>query len=1129
MFQKERGIGQSISVIFTSNNASTIKLNCIERRKPMFRKKAIFLFTIILSFAMTAPSLAAPISAATPIPGGEVSGTWDVSGSPYLIDGDITVPAGQTLTIEPGVEVLFQSWYSLTINGTLIADGTDNEPILFGGGHETAGWLGIRFVNAPDGSLLDNIIVENGRATGADPLNKGGGIYIDGSNPTISHSTIRNNFAKFSGGGIFLNNASATLIGNTIINNTAGQGGTSNGGGLAVYTSDLVLTDNVISGNSVYIAGGYTTPSGYGGGVFLQRSNATLTGNLISDNHVNASANSNARGGGLFLYSGVSVFVNNTITGNSIENTATGYYAVKEGGGVYSYYSNPVFVNTIFWNDAPQELFLKGNSATLAYSDVQGGQTGIVTDNATINWEGGNIAQDPQFVDAVSGDFALQPSSLAIDAGTAYFEWNGNVLVDLSPTDYNSSAPDMGAFEFGSGGTPNQTPVAVASATPDHGSAPLAVQFSSIDSYDPDGTISATFWDFGDGNTSTEANPIHTYTSVAIFQATLTVTDNDGATHSNTIPVNVQDGTTIYTGNVFGTWDAAGSPYRIEGDITIPAGQTLIIEPGVEVSFQSWYSLTVNGIIIADGTSNEPILFTGNTITGWLGIRFVNASNGSLLNHVIVERGRATGASPFDSGGGIYIENANPTISNSTIRDNYAKFSGGGLYLNGSNAQLVGNTIVNNQAGQGGSAYGGGIYMSNSNPLVTNNVIANNLVYIAGVYTTPTGGGGGIFASNSNPVLRGNLIQGNAVDGGSSRNARGGALYLGNADAILINNTITGNTVGTGGTFYIVLQGGGIYAIGSDPTIVNTILWNDTPEEIFVAESPVVSTITVANSDVQGGQAGIVTNNSATIHWLDGNINTNPLFVDAANGNFQLLDGSPAVDAGTAYFESNGQILVDLSPGEYNSVAPDMGAFESEYIGGGNNQPPTAVASATPNSGNAPLVVQFSSNGSNDPDGTIVAYAWDFGDGNTSNEANPAHTYVAVGTYSTVMTVTDDQGAIASTSLTIEVTQTSQNELHVQAQTVTREDYQGRFYRGVDTILITDQNNQPVAGVRVTVNYSGPTQGIHGGVTGADGTVTVVSKWKRNPQGIWCFEVVDVFKDGFTYNPSANVITLQCE
>jgi len=1096
----------------------------------MFRKSSTLFLVLILSLALTVPALAAPLTSATTVPGGNVSGTWDAAGSPYLIEGDITVPAGQTLTIEPGVEVLFQSWYSLTVNGTLIADGTANEPILFGGGHPTAGWLGIRFVGAADNSSLTYAIVENGRATGADPLNKGGGLYIDGSNPTISHSTIRNNLAKYSGGGIYLNNSNATLIANTIINNQAGQGSSSNGGGLAVWYSDPVLTDNVISGNSVYISGGYTTPSGYGGGLFLRSSNATLTGNLISDNHVNAALNSNARGGGLYLYYGSPVFVNNTISGNTLENTSTGYYSIKEGGGIYSYYSNPVFVNTLLWEDAPQEIFANGNSATFAFSDVQGGQNGIVTNNATINWEQGNISNDPRFVDPASGDFSLKSNSQAIDAGTAFFEWNGTTVVDLSPSEYNGSAPDMGAFEFGSGGSSNQPPVAVASVTPDHGSAPLTVQFSSVDSYDPDGTISATTWDFGDGSSSSAANPSHTYTTVNVFQATLTVTDNDGATHSNTVSVNVQDGTTVYAGDVSGTWNAAGSPYRIEGDITVPAGQSLTIEAGTEVSFQSWYSLTVNGTLNADGTAVEPILFTGTTSPGWLGIRFINAPDGSLLDNVIVEKGRATGASPFDSGGGIYIDNSNPTISNSTIRDNLAKYSGGGVYLNNSNATLVGNTIINNTAGQGGTSNGGGLAVWYSNPVLMDNVVSRNSVYIAGSYTTPSGYGGGLFLRSSDATLSGNLISDNHINASLNSNSRGAGLYLQYGSPTFVNNTITGNSIENVSTGYLaVKEGGGIYTYNSNPTFVNTILWNDAPQELFANDFGVNSTYTFAYSDVQGGQAGIVTNNSVIVNWEAGNIDSDPLFTDAANDDFTLQSNSPAVDAGTAYFEWNGNVFVDLGPAEYNGNAPDMGAYESEYTGGGSNQAPVAVAAANPESGDAPLAVQFNSDGSYDPDGTLSAYAWDFGDGNTSNEANPLHTYNNAGTYNAVLTVTDDDGATGTASVTIDVAQVGQNVLHIQAQSVSREQVNRRFWRGVDTILITDQNNQPVSGVTVTATYSGPNNGQVSGVTGADGSATLYTDRDRRPQSSWCFEVTDVTKDGYVYDASANVVTLQCE
>jgi len=89
------------------------------------------------------------------------------------------------------------------------------------------------------------------------------------------------------------------------------------------------------------------------------------------------------------------------------------------------------------------------------------------------------------------------------------------------------------------GGT-NQLPVAHASATPDNGTAPLSVDFSSAGSADPDGTIAGYLWQFGDATpNSTDANPNHVYTAAGNYTATLTVTDNGGATGSTTVAVTV--------------------------------------------------------------------------------------------------------------------------------------------------------------------------------------------------------------------------------------------------------------------------------------------------------------------------------------------------------------------------------------------------------------------------------------------------------------------------------------------------------------------------------------------------------------------------------------------------------------
>jgi glucose/arabinose dehydrogenase/PKD repeat protein len=93
------------------------------------------------------------------------------------------------------------------------------------------------------------------------------------------------------------------------------------------------------------------------------------------------------------------------------------------------------------------------------------------------------------------------------------------------------------------------------------------------------------------------------------------------------------------------------------------------------------------------------------------------------------------------------------------------------------------------------------------------------------------------------------------------------------------------------------------------------------------------------------------------------------------------------------------------------------------YKGSQSGQSPLAEASSTPDSGKAPLVVQFSSAGSVDPDGGALTYAWDFdGNGTTdSTAANPSYTYTALGTYNARLTVTDPASLTASVTVPIVV------------------------------------------------------------------------------------------------------------
>ncbi|TQV74201.1 PKD domain-containing protein [Exilibacterium tricleocarpae] len=85
------------------------------------------------------------------------------------------------------------------------------------------------------------------------------------------------------------------------------------------------------------------------------------------------------------------------------------------------------------------------------------------------------------------------------------------------------------------------------------------------------------------------------------------------------------------------------------------------------------------------------------------------------------------------------------------------------------------------------------------------------------------------------------------------------------------------------------------------------------------------------------------------------------------------------------------------------------------------NRPPVAQATADPDTGDAPLAVNFSAAASSDPDNDPLTYSWDFGDGNSGTGISPSHTYTGAGNYTAVLTVGDGEFT-DSTSLAITVT-----------------------------------------------------------------------------------------------------------
>ncbi|MFJ2257037.1 PQQ-dependent sugar dehydrogenase [Streptomyces sp. NPDC087844] len=164
----------------------------------------------------------------------------------------------------------------------------------------------------------------------------------------------------------------------------------------------------------------------------------------------------------------------------------------------------------------PQEYdgdFFAGEFGRRWIKRIESSGDGTVQSINSVPWTGTQVM-----------DMAFGPDGAlyVLDYGTGYF--NGDANSALYRIDHV---------------TGGLAPSAQAKANVTSGKAPLAVTFSSAGSTDPDGDTLDYAWNFGDGSTSTAANPSHTYATNGQYTATLTVTDSTGKSGSASVQITV--------------------------------------------------------------------------------------------------------------------------------------------------------------------------------------------------------------------------------------------------------------------------------------------------------------------------------------------------------------------------------------------------------------------------------------------------------------------------------------------------------------------------------------------------------------------------------------------------------------
>lgn len=200
---------------------------------------------------------------------------------------------------------------------------------------------------------------------------------------------------------------------------------------------------------------------------------------------------------------------------------------------------------------------------------------------------------------------------------------------------------------------------------------------------------------------------------------------------------------------------------------------------------------------------------------------------------------------------------------------------------------------------------------------------------------------------------------------------------------------------------------------------------------------------------------------------------------------------------------------------------PKKSAILSQNIsvGGTVNQPPIAVANADSLSGSAPLTVYFDSTGSQDPDGTLAGYTWEFGDGSVESGPNPVHVYENIGNFTATLTVTDDLGAEGSSSVMIAVSDGNAGCLS-GCMTIDNISLRYRKNSGAITaaVWIEDENGKPVsnAAVRATWTLPDGTVSEDYGESGSRGKSQFILP--ASLPGVYTLTVVEVVRDGYSFD-----------